>query len=394
MERSIVPIVFRLLAVIANFWLIPVLNQSLNPEEFSRWMVIMSILGFSSFLDMGIGTTFRIVFHSKDSYEKDLLYREMQRKLSFLTLILLFLVVVSGFFLNVEFLVLPVFLILGVLPKSVLSHLYVIDKSYTASTLMFLPSLIFAVLAILVLNEFSMSIMELSLMLGTIYFLIYLCVYFYHGQQQYFTLNFKMDLGNLSPETNISFVLIQLSAAFLLFFPGWYALNFMEVESSASFQIQWKLLTLFLSLFSIINARYLNLFALQKNKKETDNLPIRYNIYSIGFIFSVLFIILSCFIQDIIDLWMQDSLVKIDTKYFSTAMIIFMFSGIVANKLSAARHIRVQLFAALSQVIILIAPLIIFDLPYLVFAQLYTSVILIGYLILVFYNRKYEESIV
>jgi hypothetical protein len=393
-EKGIVPISLRFVTIAVNLLLLPSLSASLDLDDFSKWMVIMSILGFSSFLDMGVGTTFRIVFHKTEESDRIHLYEEMQRKLFGIAIIFMVALIVSAFFVDLEFLILPFFLVIGIVPKSTLAHLYVVEKSYTASTYLFLPSLTFAGLAIIILYFFSLTVSQLSLLLGFLYAVIYLVGYFYYGQESYFNFHRKSKTKLLSFRTNISFISIQAAASFLVFIPGWFALTFLQSDFSATFQIHWKLLTLVLSIFSIINSRYLNLLAARANKKFIVGAPNTSSIYLIAIIFGLVVFAYPLVANRLILLWMGGKFIEINIVYFSLAILLFIFSGITSNKLMTSGRINILLIVALFQVLLLALGIVCFDLTYLRFSQLYMVIMLIGYLVLSSFTRLYEAKII
>lgn len=354
----------------------------------------MSVLGFSSFLDMGVGTTFRIVFHETDKSAHGSLYEEMQSKLMGITILFLSVVICCGIFIDIEYLILPLFLVIGIVPKSALAHLYVVEKSYTASSLLFLPSLIFACCAIVILLFMKLTISQLSLVLGLIYLAVYIFVYFYFGQDKYFTFILRNKQNLLAFSTNFSFVFIQLSAAFLIFIPGWFALNYLDTETSASFQIHWKLLTLLISLFSIINSRYLNLLSMRANNKLYEGAPKTAGIYFVALIFGLIMLIYPLVANEIVQLWMGPSFTGVNTFFFALSGLIFMFSGIASNKLSAEGKVKILLIVALFQVISLSTSIVFMNFDYIEFSRLYMIVILLGYFGLSSFTRLYEAKIV
>ncbi|NIK69239.1 oligosaccharide flippase family protein [Paenibacillus sp. BK720] len=356
-----------------NFFSIPLLLSIMGTERFGIWQTMLTIIGWASLANFGVGNGLRnkVTELLSNNKQHDLKFYISSAYYVLLTVAVILSVIAIVFTLTIdtsvvfknsdiasnEIKVAIVVVVLNFTINFILglvnSILYGLHKSSFVSIGQFLITLLVFLTLVTIrltgLNNVHISVVALIFLAATsiINVLISVVVFRKFVERPKYK-NVNKDYGKGLFKVGINFFVLQLATIFVFSIDNFLVSTLLGVKEVAAYSIATKLIMLFNTFFSILLIQLWNAAGDAYNRQDHVWIGnIMRKLHAIFFAFSIFIIITSIFFNTITKIWLQQSIdINHLTIYLiSACVIIQMFNGIAVNIENGTGLIKPQIIS-------------------------------------------------
>ncbi|OGS71672.1 MAG: hypothetical protein A3F91_12460 [Flavobacteria bacterium RIFCSPLOWO2_12_FULL_35_11] len=343
-------LVIKIISLISNFALVPLLLSFLGVEKYGIWLTIYTLVGWLTLFDLGLGNGLKLklteAFTKKKYHEAKKLISSAYVLIGSISLILMFLFWISNYFIHWEILLglsnkqntdisysinllaLSFFIILSVkLISEIFSSLqlpFVDDLIKALSQLLFLVFLLFYTHFNIDSLLFNVAILATTPLI-LIYFI--LTIYFFVIKAPSFKISINLysrDLANSILSPGVGFFIIQISSIILYSTDNLLIANLISPAAVASYNIAYKFFGLPSMIFSLFIATHWVSFIDAMAKGDEMWIKRKLRLFNYLFILLVVAYVIAYFLYDLlVPIWINND--EIETDFLLNKSMIFYY---------------------------------------------------------------------